>query len=142
MEESFLQPLNGSSCLQLYDYMNARNANDNQMPDQSFDNSAQVLSWDENNCSRLMADINVMESSANGVPEFPYYIRTTATIVCTIVLVLGTTGNLLVPIVVIKTKELRNSTNLFLINLSIADLLVLIGNYFAFDLQLISRLFD
>lgn len=130
MEESVLQPSNGSACLQLYDYMNARNSNDNQLLDPSLESSAQVLSWDETNCSRLLADINLAESGES-VAQLPYYIRTTATIVCTIVLILGTTGNLLVPIVVIKTKELRNSTNLFLINLSIADLLVLIGNYFA-----------
>ncbi|GFQ93521.1 hypothetical protein TNCT_451021 [Trichonephila clavata] len=38
----------------------------------------------------------------------------------------GTAGNVLVATVVWKTKELRNSTNLFLINLSVADLLVLL----------------
>lgn len=31
-----------------------------------------------------------------------------------------------VPIVIMKTKDMRNSTNIFLINLSIADLLVLL----------------
>nr|AZL90164.1 ecdysis triggering hormone receptor [Panonychus citri] len=59
-------------------------------------------------------------------PEFPYYMRTSATIFCALILILGTTGNILVPIVVCRTKELRNSTNIFLINLSFADLFVLI----------------
>ncbi|RWS08219.1 growth hormone secretagogue receptor type 1-like protein [Dinothrombium tinctorium] len=52
--------------------------------------------------------------------------RILTTIICLFVLILGLTGNVLVPYVVFYTKELRNSTNLFLINLSIADLLVLV----------------
>lgn len=57
----------------------------------------------------------------------PYILRAVATIVCVIILVFGVTGNILVPLVVCRTKELcTNSTNVFLINLSIADLLVLI----------------
>ncbi|KAI1303099.1 Thyrotropin-releasing hormone receptor [Halotydeus destructor] len=58
--------------------------------------------------------------------ELPQELRTASTIICALVLVLGIAGNLLVPYVVFRTKELRNSTNLFLINLSIADLLVLV----------------
>lgn len=56
----------------------------------------------------------------------PLKLRTAATIVCALVLTLGISGNILVPFVVCRTKELCNSTNLFLINLSIADLLVII----------------
>lgn len=63
-------------------------------------------------------------SNASGLP---FVLRAVATIVCVIVLVFGVTGNILVPLVVCRTKELcTNSTNVFLINLSIADLLVLI----------------
>lgn len=58
--------------------------------------------------------------------KFPLYMRLIATFACLIIFTVGVCGNLLVPLVVIKTKYLRNSTNLFLINLSIADLLVLI----------------
>lgn len=58
--------------------------------------------------------------------KFPLYMRIIATIACLLIFTVGVCGNLLVPLVVIKTKYLRNSTNLFLINLSIADLLVLI----------------
>ncbi|XP_064465869.1 growth hormone secretagogue receptor type 1-like isoform X1 [Ornithodoros turicata] len=58
--------------------------------------------------------------------EFPPYIRTAATLAIALLLTLGTVGNLLVPLVVCKTKDLRNSTNLFLINLSVSDLLVLL----------------
>lgn len=59
-------------------------------------------------------------------PQFPFYMRLMATLACLVILLVGVSGNLLVPLVVIKTKYLRNSTNLFLINLSVADLLVLI----------------
>lgn len=58
--------------------------------------------------------------------ELPPYIRIVATTVCAVILTLGTAGNVLVTAVVWRTKELRNSTNLFLINLSVADLLVLL----------------
>ncbi|XP_013773953.1 growth hormone secretagogue receptor type 1-like [Limulus polyphemus] len=58
--------------------------------------------------------------------EFPDYIRTVATVLCAVVLAVGTIGNILVPVVVCRTKDLRNSTNFFLINLSVADLLVLL----------------
>uniref|UniRef100_T1L0B5 G-protein coupled receptors family 1 profile domain-containing protein n=1 Tax=Tetranychus urticae TaxID=32264 RepID=T1L0B5_TETUR len=69
-----------------------------------------------------------LELSGNEIisPQFPYYMRTSATLFCALILILGTTGNILVPIVVCRTKELRNSTNIFLINLSLADLFVLI----------------
>lgn len=58
--------------------------------------------------------------------KFPLYMRILATFACLLIFTVGVCGNLLVPIVVIKTKYLRNSTNLFLINLALADLLVLI----------------
>lgn len=92
-----------------------------------------------NNSSRevMMLQLN-SESSINGSnilsvaspPEesmkFPLYMRILATFACLLIFIVGVCGNLLVPIVVIKTKYLRNSTNLFLINLAVADLLVLI----------------
>ncbi|XP_070381647.1 growth hormone secretagogue receptor type 1-like [Dermacentor albipictus] len=57
---------------------------------------------------------------------FPRSIQAAATAAIALLLVLGTAGNLLVPLVVCRTKELRNSTNLFLVNLSVSDLLVLL----------------
>lgn len=74
-------------------------------------------------CSKLR------HSSVPALPpylELPPYIRIAATTVCAVILTLGTAGNVLVATVVWRTKELRNSTNLFLINLSVADLLVLL----------------
>ncbi|XP_033197583.1 ecdysis triggering hormone receptor isoform X3 [Bombus vancouverensis nearcticus] len=56
----------------------------------------------------------------------PAYIRTTSMIACIVVMVLGIIGNLMVPIVVFRGKDMRNSTNIFLVNLSVADLCVLL----------------
>ncbi|XP_055678054.1 growth hormone secretagogue receptor type 1 [Lutzomyia longipalpis] len=61
-----------------------------------------------------------------GQPQIPAYIRTTAMVLCILILCLGVIGNIMVPIVILKTKDMRNSTNIFLTNLSIADLLVLL----------------
>lgn len=43
-----------------------------------------------------------------------------------VLFILGTIGNILVIAVIYKHKEMRSSTNYFLINLSLADLLVLL----------------
>ena len=43
-----------------------------------------------------------------------------------LVLAVGVIGNVLVLIVILTSKSMRSSTNLFLLNLSLADLLVLI----------------
>lgn len=58
--------------------------------------------------------------------EFPYYIRITSTLLCGFILFIGIIGNILVPVVVWRNKDLRSSTNIFLINLSLADLLILL----------------
>ena len=58
--------------------------------------------------------------------RLPLYLRCFATSICLLLLMIGIPGNALVPFVVLKTKDLRNSTNIFLINLSISDILVLI----------------
>ncbi|XP_048507574.1 thyrotropin-releasing hormone receptor isoform X3 [Athalia rosae] len=56
----------------------------------------------------------------------PAYIRNTSMVVCILVMVLGVVGNLMVPLVVLRGKDMRNSTNIFLVNLSVADLCVLL----------------
>lgn len=78
-----------------------------------------------------------------GSPVFPSYIRTTSMVTlvtftflqlnfsqfqvfCIIIMCLGVIGNVMVPIVIFKTKDMRNSTNIFLVNLSVADLMVLL----------------
>lgn len=59
-------------------------------------------------------------------PVFPSYIRTTSMVFCIIIMCLGVIGNVMVPVVIFKTKDMRNSTNIFLVNLSVADLMVLL----------------
>ena len=65
-------------------------------------------------------------SSDQSSLRLPLYLRLTATTICVILLVIGCAGNMLVPYVVLQTNDLRNSTNIFLINLSVSDILVLI----------------
>lgn len=67
-----------------------------------------------------------MSAEAAAIQEFPYYIRITSTILCGFILFIGIIGNILVPVVVWRNKDLRSSTNIFLINLSLADLLILL----------------
>ncbi|KAL0276780.1 UNVERIFIED_CONTAM: hypothetical protein PYX00_004280 [Menopon gallinae] len=59
-------------------------------------------------------------------PVFPPYIRTTATVICSLIMGVGVLGNIMVPIVIFKSKDMRNSTNIFLMNLSLADIMVLL----------------
>ncbi|XP_019769416.1 thyrotropin-releasing hormone receptor isoform X2 [Dendroctonus ponderosae] len=61
-----------------------------------------------------------------GSSMLPSYIRTTSVVFCVLIMCLGVIGNVMVPIVIFKTKDMRNSTNIFLVNLSIADLMVLL----------------
>lgn len=58
--------------------------------------------------------------------EYPEYLKVTSITLCILILVFGVVGNIMVPVVIIRTKDMRNSTNIFLMNLSLADLLVLI----------------
>ncbi|XP_065213368.1 uncharacterized protein LOC135840669 [Planococcus citri] len=58
--------------------------------------------------------------------EYPPYLKVTSITLCVLILVFGVVGNIMVPVVIIRTKDMRNSTNIFLMNLSLADLLVLI----------------
>lgn len=67
-----------------------------------------------------------LDSSEGSSMRFPFYLRFSATAICLLLLTIGCPGNLLVPYVVMKTKELRNSTNIFLMNLSVSDLMILL----------------
>jgi len=82
------------------------------------DNVGRNESWLFN--SSLKGDVGIED------PQFPNYVRITSTLMCAIILLIGIIGNMLVPFVVWKNKELRSSTNIFLVNLSFADLLILL----------------
>ncbi|KAL6430309.1 hypothetical protein ACFW04_007786 [Cataglyphis niger] len=66
------------------------------------------------------------ENATSALYMLPAYIRTTSMVTCIIVMILGIIGNLMVPLVVLRGKDMRNSTNIFLVNLSVADLCVLV----------------
>ena len=65
-------------------------------------------------------------SSKANVPQAPLYILVCVSILYIIIFVVGMTGNFLVVLVVCRTHEMRNTTNFFLVNLSVADLLVIL----------------
>jgi len=71
----------------------------------------------------LSVENNRSEETTVRLPE---YVATISLILCSAVLAVGVTGNLLVIVVILTNKLLRSSTNLFLLNLSVADLLVLL----------------
>ena len=53
-------------------------------------------------------------------------LQTVASIVYTIILLIGILGNILVIVIVTRYRDMRNATNLLLTNLSVADLFFLI----------------
>jgi len=65
-------------------------------------------------------------TKANETIVLPTYIAYTSFVLFSFVLAVGVIGNILVLIVILTSKSMRSSTNLFLLNLSIADLMVLI----------------
>ncbi|KAI0233893.1 Neuromedin-U receptor 2, partial [Lamellibrachia satsuma] len=65
-------------------------------------------------------------TTAPTVPQPPVYVFVTVTLIYTLLFVLGVAGNLLVFIVVWRHPDMRSSTNCFIVNLSVADTLVII----------------
>ncbi len=60
------------------------------------------------------------------VPEPPFYILLCVSIFYIVIFLTGAIGNILVIFVVFRNGEMRTSTNYFLVNLSIADLFVIV----------------
>ncbi|KAL0811234.1 hypothetical protein ABMA28_009662 [Loxostege sticticalis] len=91
--------------------------------DEMFDFEFENTSFDNTNFTNasFSASGNYSEYA-----EIPYYIKATSMTFCIVIMCLGVIGNVMVPIVILKTKDMRNSTNIFLVNLSIADLMVLL----------------
>lgn len=56
----------------------------------------------------------------------PLYTRIITAIAIIIILFVGTVGNTMVTLVIANSRDMRTSTNIFLVNLSVADLLVLL----------------
>lgn len=82
--------------------------------------------FDDSNFSNASLQMSLTNDSFTEYAEIPYYIKATSMTFCIVIMCLGVIGNVMVPIVILKTKDMRNSTNIFLVNLSIADLMVLL----------------
>ena len=87
----------------------------------------------DNNVEQNFITINISNESSPSAMILPEYTATISLVFLTSILAIGVLGNLLVIIVIRTSKEHTGggaregrSTNLFLLNLSIADLLVLI----------------
>lgn len=72
------------------------------------------------------ATLNATATESTIIYEYPQYLKITSITLCILILVFGVVGNVMVPVVILRTKDMRNSTNIFLMNLSLADLLVLL----------------
>lgn len=82
----------------------------------SFDNMSTIIGGLE-----VVDDVEYQSSET----RFPAYMSLLMTLSCGLILLVGLIGNCLVPVVIWNNRDLRNSTNLFLLNLSLADILVL-----------------
>ena len=74
------------------------------------------------NCS----NISEIKPTEGPVPEPPLYIMVCVSIVYIAIFIMGVVGNCLVVIVIWRNPDMRTTTNFFLVNLSVADLLVLL----------------
>ena len=118
MHDILLQPCVNSIISSLEDTISTRSLNMNS----------------SNNLSRLVdhgIEENLLDLD-NKSSVMPEYTATISLVFLTSILAVGVMGNLLVIIVILTSKETSGpregrSTNLFLLNLSIADLLVLIS---------------
>ncbi|KAF8767951.1 Orexin receptor type 2 like protein [Argiope bruennichi] len=95
------------------------------------DNSSNYFEPELDNFTYLLTNYSADGPSQVRIPvpisrEFSAYVRITASVACSLILIFGGIGNILVATTIWKTKELRNSMNLFLVNLSLADLLILL----------------
>ncbi len=80
---------------------------------------------DGSNATKNYTFVGSDEAAAN-MFVLPEYVAMTSLVLCSLILAVGLFGNLLVIVVILTSKALRSSTNMFLLNLSVADLLVLV----------------
>ncbi|KAK4029863.1 hypothetical protein OUZ56_022821 [Daphnia magna] len=81
--------------------------------------------YEGNNLSSLATGAAPTGDDVMDDERFPAYVSLLMMLSCGLILVVGLVGNCLVPVVIWNNRDLRNSTNLFLLNLSLADILVL-----------------
>nr|QZU75310.1 ecdysis triggering hormone receptor B [Antheraea pernyi] len=118
---------NVNASLQYYDNSLQSNLYKNATAGSTYDGEIKYTQFGSNSTfenSNITAPIQI--SNYSEYAEIPYYIKATSMTFCIAIMCLGVIGNVMVPIVILKTKDMRNSTNIFLVNLSIADLMVLL----------------
>ena len=76
--------------------------------------------------SKLNTSDVLPPNSSHEAPTIPLYLYLIVSIVNALIFLVGTTGNSIVILIVIKIREMRTPTNVFLLNLSGADVLVLL----------------
>lgn len=72
-----------------------------------------------------ISNSNATYTNSTSSVEVPIHVIVFGTSIYAIIFILGTCGNIMVLHIFFKNSEMRNCTNFFLANLSIADLLVL-----------------
>lgn len=79
------------------------------------------------NLNSSLFNNNFSNNSLNvNIPlQVPLHVTVFGTFIYSLIFLMGICGNFMVIIVLFKNSELRNSTNYFLANLSVADLLIL-----------------
>lgn len=83
------------------------------------------LQLDENNSSYCDSDEVFDRKSRPDVPSYLFSSQVTATVFFVVIFLVGVFGNLLVIMVVCLNRNMKTSVNIYLINLCIADILVL-----------------
>ena len=67
-----------------------------------------------------------INSTADVHPYIPVYLYVLVSLFNVCIFVFGLIGNVLVVLVIVKVRNMRTSTNLFLLSLSVADMMVLL----------------
>lgn len=78
------------------------------------------------NDSGLNVTMVTQNNETNSDFDIPDYMLAGVTIACTIIFIIGVGGNSLVIWIVAGNRDMRSATNVFLLSLSVADLLVLV----------------
>lgn len=69
---------------------------------------------------------NSSNQSLDKLPEPPLYIVLTSTLLYSLIFVIGILGNILVVIVILLSRSMKTTVNMYLMNLCFADVLVII----------------
>ena len=74
----------------------------------------------------LTDPLQLQERFIDDASHLPFYLRIICLVLFVAIFIIGVVGNIMVMLVISCSRDMRTSTNIFLVNLSIADLLVLV----------------